>query len=209
MTTLAWLALAGFVLTALADHWAVATRTKAIEYVAKPATMLWLGLLILAADHSRPEIVGWWIAAVVLSLAGDVFLMLPVDRFVFGLAAFLLAHVAYIVGFAQEGVGDGWWIAALVLVPVAGALLATMMRGPGMKAPLRVPVIAYVSTIVVMVTCAWASGEIVVALGATAFMASDALIGWRRFVRETSWMPLAIIVLYHLGQLGLAYYVIA
>jgi uncharacterized membrane protein YhhN len=35
----------------------------------------------------------------VFSLAGDVFLMLPKERFVGGLVSFLLAHIAYIIGF--------------------------------------------------------------------------------------------------------------
>ena len=34
-------------------------------------------------------------------MAGDIFLMLPRERFIAGLVAFLLAHVAYVVGFNQ------------------------------------------------------------------------------------------------------------
>ena len=45
----------------------------------------------------------WFVAALVLSLAGDVFLMLPKDLFVFGLGAFLLGHLAYIVGLHVDG----------------------------------------------------------------------------------------------------------
>ena len=37
-------------------------------------------------------------------------------------------------------------------------------------------------------------------IGAVLFMTSDALIGWRRFVRELAWMPVAVIVTYHLAQ---------
>lgn len=37
-------------------------------------------------------------------------------------------------------------------------------------------------------------------IGAVLFMLSDALIGWRRFVRELKWAPVAIIVTYHLAQ---------
>ena len=45
-------------------------------------------------DAARP----WFVAALALSLVGDVLLMLPRERFVGGLVAFLLAHLAYIVG---------------------------------------------------------------------------------------------------------------
>jgi uncharacterized membrane protein YhhN len=39
--------------------------------------------------------------------------------------------------------------------------------------------------------------------GAALFFASDTLIAWNRFVRPRPWMPLAIIVTYHVGQAGL------
>lgn len=208
MTSLAWFALAAFALTAATDHRAVATRTKPVEYVAKPLAMVWLALFVVAAEPSRPEAVGWWVAAIALSLAGDVFLMLPRDLFVFGLGSFLLAHLAYVGGFSSAGLAASVWIPALVLIPVAGVLLATMMRGPGMKPALKGPVTAYVGVIVVMVACAWASGSWWAAIGATLFMASDALIGWRRFVADRSWMAVTIIVTYHLGQLGLALYLV-
>lgn len=208
MTSLSWFALVAFGVTALIDHLAVATRNKTVEYIAKPLTMVWLGLFVVAVEPARPAAVGWWLVAITLSLAGDVFLMLPRDLFVFGLGSFLLAHLAYVGGFTSVGLENPVWLPGVVLVPVAGALLATMMRGPGMKRALRVPVTAYVGVIVVMVTCAWSSGSWVAALGATSFMASDALIGWRRFVRDRSWMAVAIIVLYHLGQVGLALYLV-
>ena len=32
---------------------------------------------------------------------------------------------------------------------------------------------------------------------------SDTILGWRRFVGSKAWMPVAIMVTYHLGQVGL------
>src|SRR5690606_13945845 len=43
----------------------------------------------------------WILLALCLSLAADVLLMLPRARFIQGLAAFFVAHLCYIVGFAQ------------------------------------------------------------------------------------------------------------
>ena len=65
---------------------AVHQEQKTLEYVCKPLT---LGLLIgcaLALDPADEAVRAWFVAALVLSLAGDVFLMLPQDLFVFGLA---------------------------------------------------------------------------------------------------------------------------
>jgi uncharacterized membrane protein YhhN len=44
---------------------------------------------------------------------------------------------------------------------------------------------------------------VVGAVGAVLFYASDALIAWNRFVQPRPWMPLAIIVTYHVGQAAL------
>ncbi|MCD6285147.1 MAG: hypothetical protein J7M39_04450, partial [Anaerolineae bacterium] len=42
----------------------------------------------------------WFVVALVFSLAGDIFLMLPDEKwFVPGLLAFLVGHLCYIVGF--------------------------------------------------------------------------------------------------------------
>src|SRR5207237_10020609 len=51
---------------------------------------------------------------------------------------------------------------------------------------------------------ALASTSSVAIAGAVLFLVSDMLIAWNRFVHPRPWAPLAIIVTYHLGQLGLA-----
>ena len=89
--------------TAAADWWAVASARRVVEYVCKPLTVL---LLIGAALALHPEFGsrrGWFVAALVLSLAGDVFLMLPQDLFVPGLGSFLVAHLCYVLGLTRHG----------------------------------------------------------------------------------------------------------
>jgi uncharacterized membrane protein YhhN len=172
---------------ALGDWFAVATRRKWLEYVCKPAVMVALAGL-------RPP--GWIVVALVFSLFGDVFLMLPRDLFVPGLASFLLAHVAYTIGFHSFAV----W--ALVVVVIAAAVLAPpILRAADRE--LRAPVAVYMIAIVAMVTSALASGHALAAVGAALFFASDATIAWNRFVAPKRWAPLFIIVTYHVGQAGL------
>ena len=69
---------------------------------------------------------------------------------------------------------------------------------------LRVPVAVYSLAIASMVASAIASASTVAIVGAVLFLVSDMLIAWNRFVDSRPWAPLAIIVTYHLGQLGLA-----
>ena len=65
------------------------------------------------------------------------------------------------------------------------------------------PVGAYIGVISAMVVVAFGSASALAIAGAVLFFASDALIAWEKFVDPRSWMRLAIIVTYHVGQLGL------
>ena len=96
MTGLAVLWFALFLVAAVADWIAVHLGNKTLEYVAKPATLVALIGAAAALDVDDPAVKAWFLAALVLCLIGDVFLMLPQDLFVFGLASFLLGHIAYI-----------------------------------------------------------------------------------------------------------------
>jgi uncharacterized membrane protein YhhN len=91
---------------ALVDWWSVLRSNKSVEYFAKPGVLILLIGVALAIDPAHPSMRGWFVGALVLSLIGDIFLMLPSDRFVPGLSAFLLAHVAYSIGFLIHSPGS-------------------------------------------------------------------------------------------------------
>jgi uncharacterized membrane protein YhhN len=203
VTTDAWLWLAPAAVFAVGDWTAVARRNKPLEYVCKPAATAFLLATALAVEPDIADRRAWFVAALALSLAGDIFLMLPRDIFVAGLGSFLLAHVAYVVGFQQHGPDAGALllagvIAAAIGAVVGGRVLGAVRRGPNPE--LTVPVVAYMVVISAMVASALASGDVVAAAGALIFELSDSLIAWNRFVRPLRWAPLAIMVTYHLGQ---------
>jgi uncharacterized membrane protein YhhN len=209
----------GFVLVGLAlavaagDWFAVGRENRRAEYVLKPLT---LTLLIAAAGFPAARAPGrasaFTIAALVLSLAGDVFLMLPADLFVAGLGAFLLAHVAYVVAF--NGSTPPEPVTALAAAGVAAAaipLFARMRAGMARSGQTEyaIPVAVYVLAIGAMVVSAiatagradWSGWRSAAAIaGALLFMASDSLIGWNRFVQEVRGAQVLIMVTYHLGQ---------
>jgi uncharacterized membrane protein YhhN len=203
MTTAAWILLAvagGF---AVGNWVAVAVGSKPAEYVCKPATLALLIAVALTLDPVHGDVRTWFVVALALSLLGDVFLMLPVDLFVFGLGAFLLGHVAYTVGLNLHTEGN--WLLAIPIPIVAAFLAIRLVRGirASGEDALVGPVLAYVVVIGAMVVSAVASGNALAAVGALLFMASDALIGETRFVRPRPWAGAAIMVTYHLGQAGL------
>ncbi len=205
MTTGAWVLLAVAGVFAVADWAAVARGSKPVEYVPKPvalAALIGVALLVDPADGAQR---GWFVVALACSLAGDVFLMLPRDLFVAGLAAFLLAHVAYIVGINLDGGGAlSLVVAGALVVAVAGPIAMQILRTVTARhRDLTVPVATYVVVISAMLVSALATGSPWLIVGALLFYVSDACIGWDRFVRSAPWLPLAIIVTYHLGQAGL------
>ena len=181
-------------------------RAKRVEYLLKPAVMLALIAVAVCLDPENGAQRAWFVAGLVLSFAGDVFLMLPSDAFVPGLASFLLAHVAYVVGFAVGGLSGGWAVAGLAVVAVAGGTLGRKIVrtvNAGDHRELVVPVAAYMTVISAMVVLAFGSAEAFAIVGALLFFSSDALIAWDRFVAPKTWARPAIMVTYHLAQAGL------
>lgn len=210
MTTAVGVLIAIFLVVAAVDWAAVAGHRKPVEYVAKPGCLA--VLVVVAAVMEYDDGSARWplIAALVLSLIGDVFLMLPErepdaggpDLFVAGLVAFLLAHIAYIVAFVVDGVRWEW---ALVGVAVMLLHLSTLGRRVAVatravEPAMTAPVLAYMSVISVMVIVAFGTGDLWAMVGAALFAGSDTLIAWDRFVRSQKWIPLAIVVSYHVAQ---------
>ena len=174
-------------------------------YLFKPSTT---ALLLLLAVLSAPAHGARYQQAVVVGLAcslvGDVLLMLPRDRFVAGLTSFLFAHVAYIVAFSA-GVPIGTAPALLgPLVAMAALLLWLVWPGLGR---LRLPVVLYSATIFLMVWQAWGwrwvidtPGSRLAAVGATLFMASDAVLALNRFRRRFRSAQAVIMLTYVAAQ---------
>jgi uncharacterized membrane protein YhhN len=191
------------VVCAVIDWVAVRHEHRPVEYVFKPLTLVALTATALALDPADSTVRTWFVVALVFSLIGDVFLMLPRDLFVPGLGSFLLAHVAYIVGLVVAGLEPAAFVGGVALVAAAGIaiaprLLAGIRRTEPAMAP---PVVAYMAVISTMLACAVGTGHGVAIGGALFFYVSDALIGWGRFVQSYDWGRLAVMVTYHVGQI--------
>ena len=205
MTGAAWALLAAAAVVAAANWWSRATDDRRLEYVTKPLAMALLVGVAVALDPADEARRWWFVAAGLLSLAGDVFLMLPGDRFVAGLGSFLLAHLAYVAGFLVGGPdGTAAVVAAVVVAAAAATLAAPLVWAIRRREPaLTGPVVGYMAVISAMVTLALATGDVRAGLGAAAFFVSDYLIARTRFLLPLPWAPVVIMVLYHLGQAGL------
>jgi uncharacterized membrane protein YhhN len=216
--------LAVLTLLAAAFDWVAVYRGwKRRELVAKPLTMiLLLATLGVASGFGSLPLICFGLG-IFFSLLGDLFLMISFLRFsnrwfLPGLAAFLLAHAAYIVGLNNPLPADVpmLWLFGLALVLAASARrvlqrVVAGLRGKGLRR-LVVPVVLYGVVITLMLFSAlltmynsawgtWAPG--LVSLGALLFYASDLLLAWNKFVRPVRNGRFYNMILYHLGQFGL------
>jgi uncharacterized membrane protein YhhN len=205
MTFAAWVLLALAVPVAAANWWSRAHDDDGLQKLTKPTVT---GLLVAAAVLLEPANSGmrvWFVVALVLCLAGDV-LLLPPERFVPGLAAFLFAHLAFGGGFVAGGLPQlrlaGF---ALVLLPVPFALLGIqVIRGAVRTSPrLGKPVAFYLGAIGLMLALSIAHANPWGIAGAALFVVSDGILGWNKFVRPLSWAPVAIMATYHGALAGL------
>jgi uncharacterized membrane protein YhhN len=207
MTQLAWLLLALAAGIAVTDWIAVVHDNLRVRWLAKPGTIVLLLAVAFALHPASGSQRDVFAGALFLSLIGDVYLLLPGDRwFVAGLAAFLAAHLAYIDGFLLGGLNRDLLVYSVVAVAVVslflgGYVLRSARRGKDRR--LAPAVAVYLLAISAMVVLAGASGRPAALLGAGLFYVSDGLIAWNRFVRPLPWAPLAVIVTYHLAQAAL------
>ena len=127
----------------------------------------------------------WMLAGLVLSWLGDLLLTYRGrPAFLGGLVAFLLAHVAYIVAFLVRGVAGPSWFATLVVLAVGVFILRWLW--PHVDQQMRLPVMAYVVTITLMVLAATAKvqadADWRIPVGAVAFYLPDVAVARDRFV---------------------------
>ncbi|MGI8759995.1 MAG: lysoplasmalogenase family protein [Jatrophihabitantaceae bacterium] len=195
---------------AAAGDWAaVWQRLFRLEYLLKPLTLALLIAAAAAADLGAAK--PWVLAALAFGLLGNVALMLSQDvpgrpdpAFLVGLASFLIGNAAYLVAFLRHGVHGLHLLAGLLIVAGAAVLtLPLVLRGSrragGM--PLMAAVAAYAVLLGATAVLAVGTSAIATALGGLLLLASDAALGWDRFVKRLRRGPLLVIVSYHLAQL--------
>lgn len=210
------------VLFAILDWIAVARKWQIVEYVAKPAVMVCL-IVWLGTNNGWSFPLLWFTLGLAFSLAGDVFLMLPKERFIAGLISFLLAHIAYIIGLNTTPI-PMTVVTLIILVLVGLVSMRVYSRiAQGLAASgndrLKMPVLAYTLVISVMLFFAllafvrdsWSpQAALLVGFGALLFYFSDCVLAWNKFVHPLKYGRLINLSSYHIGQvlitLGAAIY---
>ncbi len=191
-------------------------QTGWLNLVTKPFLMITLLFYYLFSKSEKTSPLSKLIiGAMTFSWIGDILLMLQGQIsgiFIFGLAAFLIAHICYIFGFRKARFDDPGEInksfvqtRIVFLVFVGGAII--YMLYPGLE-EMMIPVIFYTIVIIAMGITAllrrgWTRDKsfIMTYSGALLFIMSDALIGINKFMNPIVQAPLLIMATYISAQL--------
>ncbi len=185
------------------------TDFSTMHYVCKPAIVL--ALLIFFWSHSRilnKSSRFLMVSALLFSLLGDILLMfanLGSHYFLFGLIAFLIAHIMYSIVFARgrnKSMNPVGFIAILMLY---GGGLFYLLNG-GLYNML-LPVMLYMLIILTMTIFAYLrQGRTVklsyqfVLLGAFLFLVSDSILALNKFYKPLAYSNITIMLTYALAQ---------
>jgi uncharacterized membrane protein YhhN len=176
-------------------------KSPSLKMVFKPLTTV---LIIYLAFRQGGDVFPFYKTMILiglgLSLVGDVFLMLPRERFVAGLVSFLLAHIFFIVAFTANG-GPFWNWFYLAPVFVYFALLSNILLKHTGK--MTLPVLVYSLVILFFVWQAAGRYDVQPTVsaaygfyGAVLFALSDSLLAYNKFVKTLKAAPALVMVLY-------------
>jgi uncharacterized membrane protein YhhN len=166
--------------------WANYTRQLKQLYVFKPlTTVLIITIAILGLEP--PSLSYKWaiVAGLILSLAGDIFLMLPSDRFISALISFLIAHLLYIFAFSTVG---GFYASIWSLLPLLLFGLSFMIFIWRELGSMKIPASIYALAIMIMAWQAFGNWQLtdqlpafLAFIGALLFVVSDSVLTLNRF----------------------------
>lgn len=180
-------------------------NSKQQEYIFKPLTMVFIiPIAVLVDDPVSSTYQVLIVIGLCVSLVGDVFLMLPTDRLLQGLASFLIAHIVYITAFTLEGNGVTplWTIIPFILY---GAIILWWLWAD--LGSMKAPVLIYVGAILIM---AWQANNrwletrdtesLLALIGAYLFVMSDSVLAVERFRGSFRSAPFWVLSTYFAAQ---------
>ncbi len=214
-TKISTFALYAFYIFSIANLIVQVVEIAWIDMATKPFLMIALLVFYLSAREGKPNYLSKLIiGALVFSWIGDVLLMLQGQfdsLFIFGLAAFLIAHLFYVFGFrkarfnAPTEINNSFVrIRFAFLLFIGGALIYILYPNLG---ELLIPVVLYTLVIVSMgisglLRRGWTSDKsfILVYSGALLFIMSDAMLGINKFLNPIIQARLLIMATYIAAQ---------
>ncbi|TCZ73102.1 lysoplasmalogenase [Flaviaesturariibacter aridisoli] len=204
-----------FIAALLVDGVFIFMHDDGLRVFSKPLlTLLLIGMVLNNTPHFTTRLKVLLLAALAASWVGDVLLLRSSEGyFIAGIAAFLLAQIAYAIAFIQLRQQKGLRFRPLMLVPVATYYVCLITLLYEHLGALRLPVLAYGAVISLMLAMALQLVRLknrrsagLLFGGALLFVASDSVLALTRFYwKETSTAhSLLIIGTYGVAQLLLS-----
>jgi len=186
-----------YCLLALAYIWLSRFEEFPLSFLLKILPLLLLSGWLIKSRATQP----WLLAALAFSMLGDVLLAWDGERlFVFGLAAFLLGHLSYLMNLRPFT----RFYPALLLPYLGFAAVVLSLMWPQLGA-MALPVCIYIAVILSMSFGTWCSGRANPWLiaGGLFFIASDSLIGLNKFYQAIPYAGSWIMLTYYAAQFAL------
>jgi len=178
----------------------------------KPLTLILIILIaiLLPAIETRYQI--FIIAGLFFSIFGDTFLIFPDKYFKYGLIAFLIGHICYIIAFT---VSTGFHFTLWIFLPIVILVILYLRIIIPHSGKMKIPIIIYIIVIMIMVLMAIerfnslpTNGTLIAAIGAVLFMISDATLALNKFRKPFFSAEIIILTTYFTAQWLLAMSVI-
>jgi len=214
MKQITWIILFLFIL--IANLLAVYFNSQTLRFISKPLLMPVLAIYLLIQTRSfTSHLKPWIILALFFSWTGDILLMFEEKKsifFLFGLSAFLLAQVSYIIffhGIRMREYIRGNALLLLLVVVYYGILISVLSPFFGdMKLPVRI--YGVVLSFMLMLAMHTVLGKnkkagLWMMTGAILFVASDSFLAFNKFYAGFAHAEIVIMLTYGLAQLFITY----
>jgi len=158
-------------------------------------------LIIVSFKKSETKLKKYFLAGLIFSVLGDFFLDYDrVNWFVFGLGAFLVAHLCYIKSLMPVDINRVAIVTLYTLYGISVFLLISSGLGE-----LFIPVLVYMSVLLGMAiaTLISRSTNSWLIVGGISFVLSDSLLGIDKFYSPIPYATLFIMISYYFAQYAL------
>lgn len=178
------------------------TDNYLLRLITKPLPIIGMLVLLKPANNYSKFIFG----GLSLSVIGDVLLEYNASLFVYGLVAFLLAHIAYIIAFFKRS--NKIALLPLIFLMIYGVVIYWMLY-PGLG-NMAHPVLLYLIVILIMCWRAFAQANfntnaIFSVAGSVLFVISDSLFALNKFYVEIQYAVYLIMITYWSAQILIFY----
>ncbi len=188
------------------------TKSQKHLLIFKPLTMILIILIAMLFPAIEITYKLFIVSGLLLSLIGDIFLIFPDKYFKYGLIAFLIGHIFYILAFTMT---SGFHFTFWVFLPIAILVILYLRIIIPYSGKMKIPIIIYIIVIMSMVLMAVERfhslptlGTFLAAIGAVLFMISDATLALNKFRKPFFSAEMIILSTYFTAQWLLALSVI-